>query len=75
MSAYQAEIITRLKFPVMVGDSDTAGNKLRIRAYKLSIPNLVVPIEYGKDLDDARAEHPEEIFNLLNSFKLWRNQK
>lgn len=72
LSSYQAEIITRLKFPVMVGDSDRAGNKLRVRANYLHIPNLVVPIDLGKDLDDARCEDAERVFKLLNSYTLWR---
>lgn len=69
LSTYQAEIITRFKNPIMVGDSDTAGNKLRVRANRLSIPNLVVPYDIGKDLDDARIADPDAVFNLLNFYR------
>lgn len=69
LTPYVSEIISRLKHPVMVGDSDAAGNKLRMKANNnLNIPILVVPPELGKDLDDARNVDEEAVFKLLNKY-------
>lgn len=71
MTSYVIEIIKRLYYPIIVPDSDSAGNKMRVQAMRNGFQTLTVPIELGKDLDDARNVDEDAILKLLNQ-RRWK---
>ena len=69
LQPYVLNIIHRIKNPIIVPDSDSAGNKLRTQALKEGFKIFTVPYTLGKDIDDARLVNESIILQMLNNLR------